>query len=563
MSTSLSDLDIARAATMQPIEEIAQAAGISPEAVELYGKYKCKLDPSSLTLGPRGKIVLVTAISPTPAGEGKSTTTVGLGDSLARAFAADGSGRRAMIALREPSLGPTLGLKGGATGGGYSQVVPMDDINLHFTGDFHAITSANNALCSLIDNHLHQGNSLGLDPRRISFKRVVDMNDRALRHVVVGLDGPTNGVPREDGFDITVASEIMAVLCLCSDLADLKGRLGEMRIGQTFDRRWLTVDDLGVAGALTLLLKDAVKPNLVQTIAGTPALVHGGPFANIAHGCNSVIATSVASRLADVVVTEAGFGADLGAEKYLDIASRAGDIAPDAVVLVATIRALKMHGGVSKTELADENVAALRDGVSNLERHVANIRRFGFDPVVAINIFSSDTAAELDWLHWWCQENEVRAVRADVWANGGGGPGGDALAATVLDSLKTGNTYRPLYPVEANTAEKIETIAGRLYGASSVEFSPLAQRQLEDIDRCGLSGLPVCIAKTQYSFSDDPTALGAPSNFTLHVRELIPKTGAGFIVALTGSVMTMPGLPTEPAALSMDVLSDGTVVGLS
>ncbi len=554
----MSDLEIARAAAVQPIEDIADAAGIPREALEFHGRFKAKIDPRLLPdRGTRGKVVLVSAMSPTPAGEGKSTCTVGLADSLARA------GRRVMIALREPSLGPVLGMKGGATGGGYSQVLPMDEINLHFTGDFHAITSANNALAALIDNHIHQGNELGIDPRRITFKRVLDMNDRALREVVIGLGGPAQGTPRQDGFDITVASEIMAVFCLATDLDDLKRRLADITFGYSFDRTPLTVRDLRVEGALALLLKDALKPNLVQTIAGTPALVHGGPFANIAHGCNSVIATQTARHLADIVVTEAGFGADLGAEKFMDIKARVADVAPDAVVLVATIRALKMHGGVAKADLAHHDLDALRDGTANLLRHVRNIEKFGASPVVAVNRFSTDSPEELDWLLAWCAGEGIDAAVADVWGQGGGGPGGDDLAAKVLAALERPVTFTHLYSLDLPVEDKIRIIVQEIYGADGVDFSVPALRRLREIEANGWSGLPVCMAKTQYSFSDDASLLGAPKGFSVHVRDLIPKTGAGFIVALTGSVMTMPGLPKEPAALRMDVDGEGNAVGLS
>ncbi|TYD00521.1 formate--tetrahydrofolate ligase [Arthrobacter echini] len=554
----MSDLEIARNAAVRPIEEISDAAGIPREAVEFHGRFKAKIDPRLLSAdgGTPGSVVLVSAMSPTPAGEGKSTCTVGLADSLARA------GQRVMIALREPSLGPVLGMKGGATGGGYSQVLPMDEINLHFTGDFHAITAANNALAALIDNHIHQGNALGVDPRRITFKRVLDVNDRALREVVIGLGGPTEGTPRQDGFDITVASEVMAVFCLAQDLDDLRERLGDITFGSTYDRTPLTVRDLGVEGALTLLLRDAIKPNLVQTIAGTPALVHGGPFANIAHGCNSVIATRTARQLADIVVTEAGFGADLGAEKFLDIKARAADFAPGAVVIVATIRALKMHGGIAKTELAAPDVEAVARGTENLLRHVRNIEKFGLSPVVAVNQFGTDAQEELDWVLEWCRSEGIEAAVADVWGQGGGGPGGDELAAKVLAALDRPVDFAHLYPLELPVEDKIRTIAREIYGADGVEFSALALRRLAEIRANGWDNLPVCIAKTQYSFSDDPTLLGAPTGFTLHVRELIPKTGAGFIVVKTGAVMTMPGLPKEPAALQMDVDADGNAVGL-
>jgi len=558
MSAFPSDLEIARAARIRPIGDIAAAAGVNADALEMYGRYKAKIDPGRLAApAPHGKVVLVSAMSPTPAGEGKSTTTVGLADSLARA------GHKVMIALREPSLGPVLGMKGGATGGGYSQVLPMDEINLHFTGDFHAITSANNALMALVDNHIYQGNALNIDPRRMTFKRVLDINDRSLREVVIGLGGPTQGVPRQDGFDITVASEIMAVFCLATDLADLRSRLGRITFGYTYDRAPVTVADLGVEGALTLLLKEAVKPNLVQTIAGTPALVHGGPFANIAHGCNSLIATQTARRLADIVVTEAGFGADLGAEKFMDIKARYGGLAPSAVVVVATVRALKMQGGVAKDQLTRPDVAALEAGVVNLRRHVRNVEKFGVTPVVAINQFSSDSPEELDWLLAWCAAEGVRAAVADVWGRGGGGDGGDELAALVAQAVETPSSFRHLYPLELPVEDKIRTIAQEIYGADGVDFSVPALKRLADIERNGWGSLPVCMAKTQYSFTDDASRLGAPKGFTIHVRDLLPKTGAGFIVALTGAVMTMPGLPAAPAALQMDVDAEGNPVGLT
>jgi formate--tetrahydrofolate ligase len=555
----LTDLEIAQKAAILPIEQIAERAGINAEAVELYGRYKAKIDPARLVAlagKPAGKVVLVSAMSPTPAGEGKSTTTVGLADSLARA------GHKVMIALREPSLGPILGMKGGAAGGGYSQVLPMDEINLHFTGDFHAITSANNALMALVDNHIFQGNELNIDPRRMTFKRVLDMNDRSLREVVIGLGGPAQGVPRQDSFDITAASEIMAVFCLATDLDDLRQRLGRITFGYSYDRKPVTVADLGVQGALTMLLKDALKPNLVQTIAGTPALVHGGPFANIAHGCNSLIATRTAQQLADIVVTEAGFGADLGAEKYMDIKARIADVAPSAVVVVATIRALKMHGGVPKDQLKEPNAEALAAGVRNLKRHIQNVEKFGIAPVVAINKFATDTPEELDWLLAWCAQQGVPAAVADVWGRGGGGDGGDELAAKVAAAVAAPSDFRHLYPLNLSVEDKIRTIVQEIYGADGVEFSVPALRRLADIERNGWSGLPVCMAKTQYSFTDDASQLGAPKGFTIHVRDLIPKTGAGFIVALTGAVMTMPGLPKEPAAMRMDVDAHGNPVGL-
>ncbi|MGW6172051.1 formate--tetrahydrofolate ligase [Arthrobacter sp. NPDC055138] len=555
----LTDLEIARRATLRPIAEIAEAVGIPAEAVELYGSYKAKIDPAKLGAGfeePRGQVVLVTAMSPTPAGEGKSTLTVGLADALAKA------GHKTMVAIREPSLGPILGMKGGATGGGYSQVLPMDDINLHFTGDFHAITSANNALMALVDNHIYQGNALGIDPRRLTFRRVLDMNDRALRQVVIGLGGPTQGVPREAGFDITVASEVMAVFCLSSGPADLKARLSRITVGYTYDRRPVTVADLGVQGALAMLLKDAIKPNLVQTIAGTPAFVHGGPFANIAHGCNSLLATQTARRLADVVVTEAGFGSDLGAEKFMDIKARVGGFAPSAIVVLATIRSLKMHGGIPKDQLKEPNLEAVQAGIANLERHVDNAAKFGLTPVVAINKFTTDSPEELDWVLDWCRQKGIEAAVADVWAQGGGGTGGDALAEKVAQVLQQQQSFSPLYDLDLTVEKKIETIAQQIYGADHVEFTPPARKRLAEIEANGWGKLPVCMAKTQYSFTDDPSILGAPSGFSITVRDLIPKTGAGFIVALTGDVMTMPGLPKEPAAGRMDVDDDGVITGL-
>lgn len=555
----LTDLEIAHKAAILPIEQIAGRAGINADAVELYGRYKAKIDPARLLLPAvkaAGKVVLVSAMSPTPAGEGKSTTTVGLADSLARA------GHKVMIALREPSLGPVLGMKGGAAGGGYSQVLPMDEINLHFTGDFHAITSANNALMALVDNHIFQGNELNIDPRRMTFKRVLDMNDRSLREVVIGLGGPAQGVPRQDSFDITAASEIMAVFCLATDLDDLRERLGRITFGYSYDRQPVTVADLGIQGALTMLLKDALKPNLVQSIAGTPALVHGGPFANIAHGCNSLIATRTAQQLADIVVTEAGFGADLGAEKYMDIKARIADVAPSAVVVVATIRALKMHGGVPKDQLKEPNVEALAAGVGNLKRHLQNVEKFGIAPVVAINKFATDTPEELEWLLAWCAQQGVQAAVADVWGRGGGGDGGDELAAKVAAAVAAPSDFRHLYPLNLSVEDKIRTIVQEIYGADGVEFSVPALRRLADIQKNGWAGMPVCMAKTQYSFTDDASQVGAPKGFTIHVRDLIPKTGAGFIVALTGAVMTMPGLPKEPAAMRMDVDAHGNPVGL-
>ncbi|WP_373808302.1 formate--tetrahydrofolate ligase [Streptococcus ferus] len=553
------DIEIAQNSQLSPIKEIAAKIGIEPDDLELYGKYKAKLSFDKIQAAQAnkpGKLILVTAINPTPAGEGKSTMSIGLADALNKI------GKQTMIALREPSLGPVMGIKGGAAGGGYAQVLPMEDINLHFTGDMHAITTANNALAALIDNHLHQGNSLNIDQRRIIWKRVVDLNDRALRHVTVGLGSPVNGIPREDGFDITVASEIMAILCLATDLADLKKRLSNIVIGYRFDRTPVYVKDLKVEGALTLILKDAIKPNLVQTIYGTPTLVHGGPFANIAHGCNSVLATSTALRLADYTVTEAGFGADLGAEKFLDIKVPNLPVAPDAVVIVATLRALKMHGGVPKAELSKENIPALRAGFANLKRHIDNVKRFGLPAVVAINEFVTDTEAEIAALKELCQAIDVPVELASVWADGA--DGGVALAKTLVNVVENGNSneYQRLYDDQDSLETKATRIVQEIYGGRSVVFAPKAKNQLKEFAKNGWDKLPICMAKTQYSFSDNPTLLGAPTDFDITIREFVPKTGAGFIVALTGDVMTMPGLPKEPAALNMDVAEDGSAIGL-
>ncbi len=551
----LSDLEIANQSTLRPIKEIAEKAGISEEALEQYGHYKAKIDISKIqTQNGKGKVVLVTAMSPTPAGEGKSTVTVGLADAFQHI------NQNVMVALREPALGPTFGIKGGATGGGYAQVLPMEDINLHFNGDFHAITTANNALSAFIDNHIHQGNELGIDQRRIEWKRVLDMNDRALRQVIVGIGGPTQGVPREDGFNITVASEIMAILCLSTGIKDLKESISKITIGYTRDRQPVTVKDLGVEGALAMILKDAIKPNLVQTIEGTPALIHGGPFANIAHGCNSIIATETARDLADIVVTEAGFGSDLGAEKFLNIKSRKANFEPDAVVIVATIRALKMHGGVAKDQLKEENVVALKAGIKNLERHVENIRKFGVEPVVALNAFIHDTDAEFEFVQQWAKENGVRLSLTEVWEKGG--KGGTDLAEKVLEVIREPKQFKRLYELEMPLEEKIEKIVKEIYGGSKVTFTSKAQKQLAQFKVNGWDHYPVCMAKTQYSFSDDQTQLGAPSDFEITIRELEAKTGAGFIVALTGAIMTMPGLPKKPAALKMDVTEDGHAIGL-
>ncbi|KMK93546.1 formate--tetrahydrofolate ligase [Rossellomorea marisflavi] len=553
-----SDITIAQEAELHPILDIAASIGLAEDEVELYGRFKGKITFDAIEKrkgASEGKVILVTSINPTPAGEGKSTVTVGLGDALTRL------GKQSIIAMREPSLGPTMGIKGGAAGGGYAQVVPMEDINLHFTGDIHAITSANNALAALLDNHIHQGNELGIDPRRIVWKRALDMNDRALRHTVIGLGGPVQGVPREEGFDITVASEIMAVLCLSNSLDELKDRLAGMVIAYGYDRKPVYVRDLGVEGALTLLLKDALKPNLVQTIEHTPALVHGGPFANIAHGCNSVMATRTAMKLGDYVVTESGFGADLGAEKFLNIKSRAAGIAPSAVVLVATIRALKMHGGVNKMELATENTKALEVGLANLEKHMETLEAFEVPYVVAINRFITDSETEITLLKKWCEDRGVSVALTDVWANGG--EGGLELAEKVLSEIETNKkVLKPIYELTDSISEKIEKIAMTVYGAEGVDFSPKAFKQIEQFESEGWGGLPVCMAKTQYSLSDDPVKLGRPSGFRITIRELKPKIGAGFIVALTGDVMTMPGLPKSPAANQMDVASDGRAIGL-
>lgn len=552
------DIDIAQEVELKPILTIAEQLGLTSQDLELYGHYKAKISfdkIKSLESQPLGKLILVTAINPTPAGEGKSTVTIGLADAL------NHQGHPAVIALREPSLGPVMGVKGGAAGGGYAQVLPMEDINLHFTGDMHAITAANNALAALIDNHLHQGNELGLDPRRIIWKRVVDLNDRALRQVTVGLGGPLNGLPREDGFDITVASEIMAILCLARDLTDLKKRLGDIVIGYTYQQEPVYVRDLQVEGSLTLLLKDALKPNLVQTIYGTPALVHGGPFANIAHGCNSVLATSTALRLADYTVTEAGFGADLGAEKFLDIKVPNLPKSPDAIVVVATLRALKMHGGLAKNALTTENLSAVKEGFTNLSRHIENMQSYGIPVVVAINQFTSDTPAEIACLQELCQELNVPVALTKVWEQGA--VGGTKLADTVVATIaQQPSHYRRLYSDQDSLLDKVQAIVQKIYGGKSVQLSAKAQKQLAIFSQHGWDKLPICMAKTQYSFSDNPSLLGAPSDFEVTIREFVPKTGAGFVVALTGDVLTMPGLPKEPAALKMDVTDEGRAIGL-
>lgn len=553
-----SDIEIAQEANMLRIEEIAKQLNIDEEDWEPYGRYKAKLSLNlfeKLKTKQDGKVVLVTSINPTPAGEGKSTVTVGLGQALNRI------GENAIIALREPSLGPSMGLKGGAAGGGHSQVIPMEDINLHFTGDIHAITTANNALAAVIDNHIHRGNELNIDPRKIVWKRVIDMNDRALRKIVIGLGGPLQGVPREDGFDITVASEVMAIFCLAKDLEDLKKKLSNMVVAYTYENKPVTVADLQVEGALTLLLKDAIRPNLVQTLENTPAIIHGGPFANIAHGCNSIIATKLASKLGDYVVTEAGFGADLGAEKFLNIKARYAELQPSAVVIVATARALKMHGGLAKSELSTEDLGALAKGMANLEKHIETIQAFGVPFVVAINRFVTDHDAEIQHIIDWCKEKSIPVEVAEVWLKGG--EGGEDLARKVLSIIENErNEFQPLYTLDQPIAEKIITIAEKVYGADGVQFSPKALSQLQEFEQNGWGTLPVCMAKTQYSLSDDPKKLGRPTEFIITIRELKASIGAGFIVALTGDVMTMPGLPKKPAALNMDVTEDGKAVGL-
>ncbi|WP_121639813.1 formate--tetrahydrofolate ligase [Virgibacillus sp. Bac330] len=552
------DIEIAQQTPLEPIHNIAEQLQLTSEDWEPYGHSKAKLSATlfeKLKQKKSGKIILVTSINPTPAGEGKSTVTVGLGQALNQ------MGKNAIIALREPSLGPVMGIKGGAAGGGYSQVLPMEDINLHFTGDIHAITTANNALAALIDNHIHQGNELQIDPRKIEWKRVVDMNDRALRQIVVGLGGANQGVPREDGFNITVASEIMAILCLATDVQDLKERLRSIVIGYTFDHHPITVSDLKVEGALTLLLKDAIKPNLVQTTENTPAIIHGGPFANIAHGCNSIIATKMAAKLADYTVTEAGFGADLGAEKYFHIKSHAGNIDTSAVVIVATVRALKMHGGVTKDRLMEENITALEAGMDNLQKHIETIQAFNVPFVVAINQFPTDTKQETSFIQQWCQARGYDVALTTVWAHGG--KGGIELAEKVI--AKTNNfpsSFQPLYDINESLENKLRIVAQKVYGADDIEITKEARKQLRFFQEQGWGNLPVCMAKTQYSLSDDPTLLGRPTGFTITIRELRASIGAGFIVALTGDVMTMPGLPAKPAALQMDVGEDGRAKGL-
>ena len=551
------DIEIAQSCTMRPITDIAATAGVDAKYLELYGNYKAKVDFSLLreNTKPNGKLILVTAINPTPAGEGKTTTSVGLADGLRKL------GKDAILALREPSLGPVFGVKGGAAGGGYAQVVPMEDINLHFTGDFHAIGAANNLLAAMLDNHIQQGNALNIDVKQITWKRCVDMNDRQLRHIIDGLGGKVQGVPREDGFDITVASEVMAVLCLSSDILDLKARLGRIIVGYTFDGKPVTAHDLKAEGAMAALLKDALKPNLVQTLEGTPAFIHGGPFANIAHGCNSVTATRMALKLGDYCVTEAGFGADLGAEKFLDIKCRMAELTPDAVVVVATVRALKHHGGVAKADLNNENLDALEKGLPNLLRHVDNIKNvYGLPCVVAINAFPTDTKAELDLVEAKCRELGVNVALSEVWAKGG--EGGKALAEEVVRLCETKGDFRFSYNVDDSIEQKLSDIVKNVYRGAGVSLTPSAKKQAAELEALGFGGLPICMAKTQYSFSDDPALLGAPEGFTVTVRNLKVCAGAGFIVALTGDIMTMPGLPKVPAAEKIDVDEHGKITGL-
>jgi len=552
------DIQIAQEAVMAPIKEVAASIGIKEDHLELYGKYKAKLTDElwdEIQDRPNGKLVLVTAINPTPAGEGKTTTSVGLGQAMAKL------NKKAIIALREPSLGPCFGVKGGAAGGGYAQVVPMEDLNLHFTGDFHAITSANNLLAAMLDNHIQQGNELQIDPRQIVWKRCLDMNDRVLRNIVVGLGNKMDGMVREDHFVITVASEIMAILCLASDIKDLKARLGKIVVAYNFAGEPVTAEQLNATGAMTALLKDAIKPNLIQTLEHTPALVHGGPFANIAHGCNSVTATKMALKLADIAITEAGFGADLGAEKFMDIKCRMSGLKPDAVVLVATVRALKYNGGVAKKDLNEENLEALAKGIVNLEKHIENVQKFGVPCVVTLNSFVTDTEAEYEFIKNFCEERGCEFALSEVWAKGG--EGGVALAEKVLHTLETKESnFKPIYDDELSLKEKIETIAKEIYGADGVEFAPAAEKQLAKITDMGYGILPICMAKNQYSLSDDATLLGRPTNFKIHIREVYVNAGAGFVVALTGAIMTMPGLPKVPAANGIDVNEDGVITGL-
>ena len=554
----LTDVQIAQSAKMEPIKEIAAKVGLSEDDLELYGKYKAKISLETIERlkdKKDGKLVLVTAINPTPAGEGKTTTMIGLAQSLNKI------GKKTVVAMREPSLGPCFGVKGGAAGGGYAQVVPMEDINLHFTGDIHAITTANNLISAMLDNSLQQGNPLNIDPRNIVWKRCVDLNDRALRHIVVGLGGKVNGVPREDGFDISVASEVMGVLCLATSLDDLKKRIARMIVAYSYDGKAITVDDLKATGAVTLLLKDAIKPNMVQTLEHNPVLVHGGPFANIAHGCNSVMATKLALKLGDIAVTEAGFGADLGAEKFLDIKCRQAGLKPDAVVIVATVRALKMHGGMDKKELSNENLEALRKGVENLEKHIENIHSFGLPSVVAINAFPTDTRAELDLLKEICEAKGARVALSEVWAKGA--DGGIELANKAVEVLETEKAdFKPIYDLDLSIEDKIRTIATKIYGADDVIFTKKVVNKIKKFNEQGLDKLPVCIAKTQYSLSDDMTLLGRPRGFKVEINDLIPNTGSGFLVAIAGDIMRMPGLPKVPAANNMDILDNGEIVGL-
>ena len=552
------DIQIAQEAVMKPIKEVAASIGIKEDDLELYGKYKAKLSDDlweEIKDRPNGKLVLVTAINPTPAGEGKTTTSVGLGQAMAKL------NKKAIIALREPSLGPCFGVKGGAAGGGYAQVVPMEDLNLHFTGDFHAITSANNLLAAMLDNHIQQGNELQIDPRQIVWKRCLDMNDRVLRNVVVGLGNKMDGMVREDHFVITVASEIMAILCLATDMKDLKERLGKIVVAYNFAGEPVTADELQATGAMAALLKDAIKPNLIQTLEHTPALVHGGPFANIAHGCNSVTATKMALKLADIAITEAGFGADLGAEKFMDIKCRMSGLKPDAVVLVATVRAFKSNGGVAKKDLNEESLEALAKGIVNLEKHIENVQKFGVPVVVTLNSFVTDTEAEYEFIRNFCEERGCEFALSEVWAKGG--EGGIALAEKVIHTLETKESnFKPIYEDELSLKEKIETIAKEIYGADGVEFAPAADKQLAKITEMGYGNLPICMAKNQYSLSDDATLLGRPTNFKIHIREVYVNAGAGFVVALTGAIMTMPGLPKVPAANGIDVNEDGVITGL-
>ena len=554
----LTDVQIAQSAQMKPIKEIASQVGLVEDDLELYGKYKAKISLEAISKvkdNKDGKLVLVTAINPTPAGEGKTTTMIGLSQALNKL------GKKSIVAMREPSLGPCFGVKGGAAGGGYAQVVPMEDINLHFTGDIHAITTANNLIAAMLDNSIQQGNPLDIDTRQIVWKRVVDLNDRALRHIVVGLGGKVNGVPREDGFDISVASEVMAILCLATSLEDLKQRAGRMIVAYNHAGEPVTVDDIKATGAVTLLLKDAIKPNLVQTLDHTPVFVHGGPFANIAHGCNSVMATQLALKLGDYAITEAGFGADLGAEKFLDIKCRQAGLKPDAVVIVATVRALKMHGGVAKKDLGEENLEALRKGIENLEKHIENIAKYNLPSVVAINAFPTDTEAELQLLNEICKNKGVDVAISKVWAQGA--DGGIELAEKLLKILETKEAnFAPLYGLELSIEDKIKTVAKEIYGADDVVFTKKVLTKIKKYTEQGLGNLPICVAKTQYSLSDDPTLLGRPEGFTVTISDLIPNTGAGFLVAISGDIMRMPGLPKVPAAVNMDIDEEGTIVGL-